>query len=180
METSKFAQLLADQIGNEFAASQQYVAIAVWLDDQALPKLAAHFYAQALEERNHAMMMVQYLLDADLPATVPGVAAPVVDFADARAPIALALAQERRVSEQIQTLARTARDEGDYLGEQFMNWFLKEQVEEVASMSDLLKIMDRAGDNLFHVEDYVAREIAAASVDPTAPHAAGGLASLTP
>jgi bacterioferritin B len=176
METSKFAHLLADQIANEFAASQQYVAIAVWLDGQALPKLAGHFYAQALEERNHAMMMVQYLLDADLPATIPGVAAPAVQFANAREPIALALLQERRVSEQIQTLARTARDEGDYIGEQFMNWFLKEQVEEVASMSDLLKIVDRAGDNLFHVEDYVAREITASTgIDPTAPKPAGGL-----
>jgi ferritin len=99
-----------------------------------------------------------------------------VAFADAHEPIVLALHQERRVSEQIQTLARTARDEGDYIGEQFMNWFLKEQVEEVASMSDLLKIMDRAGDNLFHVEDYVAREMARSNaVDATAPSAAGGL-----
>jgi ferritin len=180
METSKFADLLADQIASEFAASQQYVAIAVWFDDQALPKLAAHFYAQALEERNHAMMMVQYLLDADLPATIPGVLAPMVAFANAREPIALAQQQERRVSEQIQTLARTARDEGDYIGEQFMNWFLKEQVEEVASMSDLLKIIDRAGDNLFHVEDYVAREMAGVpGVDPTAPGAAGGLVGVT-
>lgn len=180
METSKFADLLADQIANEFAASQQYAAIAVWFDGEALPKLASHFYAQALEERNHAMMMVQYLLDADHPATIPGVLAPKVGFADAREPIALALQQERRVSEQIQSLARTARDEGDYIGEQFMNWFLKEQVEEVASMSDLLKIVDRAGDNLFHVEDYVAREMAATgSIDPTAPSAAGGLASST-
>ena len=159
MEHSKFTDLLVDQIANEFAASQQYVAIAVWFDDQALPKLAAHFYAQALEERNHAMMMVQYLLDADVPASIPAVAGPTVSFADAREPLELALHQERRVSEQIQTLARTARDEGDYIGEQFMNWFLKEQVEEVASMSDLLKIVDRAGDNLFHVEDYVAREV---------------------
>ena len=181
MEHSKFTELLVDQIANEFAASQQYVAIAVWFDDQALPKLAAHFYAQALEERNHAMMMVQYLLDADLPASIPAVTGPIVVFADAREPLDLALQQERRVSEQIQTLARTARDEGDYIGEQFMNWFLKEQVEEVASMSDLLKIVDRAGDNLFHVEDYVAREVTAGGVlDPTAPKAAGGLASLSP
>jgi ferritin len=181
MEHSKFTDLLVDQVANEFAASHQYVAIAVWFDDQALPKLAAHFYAQALEERNHAMMMVQYLLDADLPAGIPAVAGPIVSFTDAREPVDLALQQERRVSEQIQTLARTARDEGDYIGEQFMNWFLKEQVEEVASMSDLLKIVDRAGDNLFHVEDYVARELqGGGAADPTAPKAAGGLASLTP
>jgi len=62
---SKFADALNEQIAYEFGASQQYIAIAVHYDAQTLPQLAAHFYRQAVEERNHAMMMVQYLLDAD-------------------------------------------------------------------------------------------------------------------
>jgi ferritin len=62
-----FAEALNEQVGYEFAASQQYIAIAVYYDEQALPRLATHFYQQAVEERNHAMMMVQYLLDADEP-----------------------------------------------------------------------------------------------------------------
>ena len=60
-----FADALNGQIGYEFAASQQYIAIAVHYDAENLPQLAAHFYRQAVEERNHAMIMVQYLLDAD-------------------------------------------------------------------------------------------------------------------
>ena len=87
--TSRFAQLLAAQIRNEFTASQQYVAVAVWFDSQDLPRLAGHFYRQALEERNHAMMIVQYLLDADARVVVPGVQAPQTDFPDAVAPVAL-------------------------------------------------------------------------------------------
>jgi len=59
-----FASKLNGQIGYEFAASQQYIAVAVYYDSQSLPQLAAHFYRQAVEERNHAMIMVQYLLDA--------------------------------------------------------------------------------------------------------------------
>src|ERR687888_1066253 len=99
--TSKFHQALQDQIRNEFTASQQYVALAVWFDDEDLPQLAKHFYRQALEERNHAMMIVQYLLDSDEQATIPAVAAPKNDFPDAVAPVRLALEQERTVTGQI-------------------------------------------------------------------------------
>jgi len=62
---ARFPTQLNEQIGREFGASQQYVAIAVYSDPETLPQLAAHFYRQAVEERNHAMMIVQYLLDAD-------------------------------------------------------------------------------------------------------------------
>jgi ferritin len=172
---SKFLALLRDQIRNEFTASQQYTAVAVWLDDEDLPQLAAHFYAQAQEERNHAMSMVQYLLDSDVRVSIPGVDDVRNDFASVEDVVRLALTQERQVTEQITTLARTARDEGDYLGEQFMQWFLKEQVEEVASMSTLLTVVQRAGDNLFHIEDFVNRELQkAAATDTTAPAVAGG------
>ncbi|WP_374204904.1 ferritin [Pseudonocardia sp. WMMC193] len=175
MSDSKFLALLRDQIRNEFTASQQYAAVAVWLDDEDLPQLAAHFYAQALEERNHAMSMVQYLLDTDVRPIIPGVDAVQNEFGSVEEVVALALKQEKQVTEQITTLARTARDEGDYLGEQFMQWFLKEQVEEVASMSTLLTVVQRAGDNLFHIEDFVNRELAkGGTADPSAPPVAGG------
>ncbi|MDD7920503.1 MULTISPECIES: ferritin [Actinomycetospora] len=177
---SKFHELLRTQIRNEFTASQQYTAVAVHCDDQDLPQLAAHFYAQALEERNHAMGMVQYLLDNDLPITIPGIDAVRNDFSSLEEIVELVLRQEQTVTDQIATLARTARDEGDYLGEQFMQWYLKEQVEEVASMTTLLRIVRRAGDNLFHVEDFVAREMSPdLGTDPTAPPAAGGNAIVS-
>lgn len=172
---SKFHALLRDQIRNEFNASHQYIATAVYFDNSDLPQLAKHFYAQAVEERNHAMMIVQYFLDRDVTVELTGVDAAKSVFTDAREPIALALAQEETVTEQIINLASTAREEGDYLGEQFMQWFLKEQVEEVASMKTLLNIADRAGHNLFDLEEFVAREFSgAAAADAGAPHAAGG------
>src|SRR5881396_1252810 len=99
-----FGDSLNEQIGYEFGASQQYVAIAVWYDAQTLPQLAAHFYRQAVEERNHAMMMVQYLLDADLSVTIPGVDAPKTEFTDAVAPVTLALEQEKAVTQKIAQL----------------------------------------------------------------------------
>ena len=171
---TKFHGLLHDQIRSEFGASQQYLAIAVYFDGADLPQLAKHFYAQAIEERNHAMMLVQYLLDRDIDVEIPGVD-PVRSAFDApRDALVLALEQERTVTEQISRLAGVARDEGDYLGEQFMQWFLKEQVEEVALMTTLVRIAERAGTNLFHLEDFVAREIPTAATDPAAPKVAGG------
>jgi ferritin len=174
MPSDSFVAKLNEQIGHEFGAHQQYVAIAVHYDAETLPQLARVFYRQALEERDHAMMMVQYLLDADERAVVPGVAAPQIDFEDIVSPVALALAQEKRVSEQINALAALARQEVDYSSEQFMLWFIKEQIEEIATMSDLLRVVERSQDHAMDIEDYLAREqLGEASTDPTAPHPAG-------
>ncbi len=173
MTATRFSQTLNEQIAYELSASQQYVAIAVYYDSETLPQLAAHFYQQALEERNHAMMMVQYLLDSGLPVKIPAVAEPRNEFADALEPIRLALEQEKRVSEQVASLTRIAREDGDFQADQFMHWFLKEQVEEVASMTALLRTLERAQTDLLEVEEYVGR-LAPEAADPTAPRAAGG------
>jgi len=176
MPAAPFVTKLNEQIAYEFAASQQYVALAVFYDIETLPRLAAFFYAQAVEERNHALMMVQYLLDADSDVEIPAVAGPENQFGNIVEPVELALAQEKRVTEQINALAGVAREHGDYASEQFMQWFIKEQVEEVASMNELLAIVKRAADDPLRVEEWLARERAGGgeAVDPTAPAAAGG------
>ena len=173
---SRFTETLNEQIANEFAASQQYIAIAVHYDAQTLPQLAAHFYRQAVEERNHAMMIVQYLLDAAEPVQISGVTAPTTSFEDDRAPVALALEQERQVTEQIARLIELARNDGEHIGEHFLGWFLEEQREEVASMASLLAVVDRATPaNMLLVEEYLARmAVAAAEPSTPAPPAAGG------
>jgi bacterioferritin B len=173
---ARLPQALNEQIGRELAASHQYIAIAVYYDAETLPLLAAHFYRQAVEERNHAMMLVQYLLDADEPVTIPAVEAPRTEYGDAVEPVALALEQEQAVTGQIGELARIARAEEDHVGEQFLGWFLKEQLEETSSMSALLKVVERASEsNLLLAEEYLARSaVGDESADATAPPAAGG------
>ena len=107
--------------------------------------------------------------------SIPGVDEVRGDFDSIVDPIALALAQERTVTDQIKELFATARAENDFLGEQFMLWFLKEQVEEVAAMSTLLNVAQRAGNDWFDVETYLAREsVGDAGLDAGAPAAAGG------
>src|ERR687898_2766276 len=169
MSDQTFADALNEQIANEFAASQQYVAAAVYYDAATLPRLAAFFYRQALEEREHAMMMIRYLLDVGEKVRIPDINAQQTSFADGSAPVRMALEQEQRVSEEIFALFELARELKDYRAEQFMQWFVKEQVEEVALMQDLLNVVERSRDNLLLVEDFIAREAPGedGAADPT-------------
>src|SRR5215217_787586 len=153
MPAERFVEQLNVQIGHEFAAHQQYVACAVYYD---------------------AMMMIKYLIDQDAPVIVPGVSAPQVDFGDVVAPVELALDQERRVTALINELTKIAREDNDFASDQFMQWFIKEQVEEVATMSDLVAVVRRSHNNIEAIEEYVQREQRRESLDPTAPVIAGG------
>ena len=175
MSHPRFAEALNGQIGYEFAAPAVRRGRRP-LRRRDVPRLASFFYRQALEERNHAMMMVQYLLDADVEVVIPGVEAP-----GRRSPTSSSRSRWRSSRrsgsrDQINALARLAREQGDYAGEQFMQWFIKEQVEEVSSMSDLLTVVERARENPLLAEEYLARETVGDGgvSDPTAPPAAGG------
>jgi ferritin len=169
-----FPTALNDQIANEFSASMQYIGAAVHYDAETLPRLAGFFYRQALEERTHAMMMVQYLLDVDEEVRIPDIKGQQTSFDDDVAPVRMALEQERRVGEEIYALFELAREAKDYRAEQFMQWFVKEQVEEVALMQDLLNVVERSQDNLLLVEDFIAREAPGEGGEGGAPPEAGG------
>src|ERR1044072_6603983 len=177
MADKSFADALNEQIATEFAASQQYIGAAVYYDAETLPRLAHFFYGQALEEREHALMMIRYLPDVGRGVNLPDIKSQETTFSDGSAPVRMALEQEKRVSEEIFALFELARDVKDYRAEQFLQWFVKEQVEEVALMGDLLNVVERSKDNLLLAEDYIAREnLGEGGSDPTAPPMAGGSA----
>ncbi len=175
MPADRFIEALNEQIAAEFSAAHQYVAVAAHYEARTLPRLARFFYDQAVEERNHAMMMIKYLLDTDAPVRMRGVEAPETSFSDHIAPIRLALDQERAVSRRIGELFALAREEGDFLSEQFMQWFLREQIEEESLMTDVLEVAERVRDFPMTLEEYIAREQPGEETnDPMAPEAAGG------
>ncbi len=174
MPASRFVARLNEQVGHELAAHNQYLACAIHYDAMTMPRMAAYFYMQALEERQHALMMVQYLLDTDAEVAIPAIDAPVSSFEGVVAPVELAVDQEKRVTGQINELLVIAREESDFASEQFLQWFIKEQVEEVASMTDLLAVVRRNGDLLENIEEYVAREATGGGEESGAPRAAGG------
>ena len=135
-----------EQIGHEFGASLQYVNIAAFFDDAALPVLTQHFFRQADEEREHAMKFVRYILDAGGKVAIPAIPAPRHDFASAEEAVALALEWEYTVTKQINALLDRASAERDYVAHDFLEWFAREQLEEVSSMDTLLKMVQRAGE----------------------------------
>jgi ferritin len=158
MASERFTAALNAQIAREFAAAHQYVAIGAHYAAETFPQLAEFFYKQAEEEREHAMKMVNYLIDRGAQPDIGQVEAPRQSFTDHVEPIALALEQERTVTVRISELFSIARETHDYLSEQFMQWFLEEQVEEEASMGDLLAVAERTRGVPMLLEEYLARE----------------------
>ena len=158
MTSERFVDALNAQISREFAAAHQYTAIGVYYAAETYPQLTKFFYAQAEEEREHAMKMVNYLLDRNARVDFTEISRPQTQFADHVAPIMLALEQEQKVTVHIADLFQIARETNDYLGEQFLQWFLEEQVEEEASISDLLAVAERTREIPVLLEEYLARE----------------------
>ncbi|MDA3628192.1 ferritin [Saccharopolyspora sp. WRP15-2] len=173
--TSRAQNLFEEQVGNELAVSQQYVAIAVWFDQRDLPRLASYFYRHSLKKRNDAMRIVQYMLDNNIEVEIPGVPAVRNTFEDPSELVALALEKERAVTDEVTALSQTLRQDADYLGEEFMRWFLAEQVEQVSEMTTVLDVMDRAQGNMFDMEDYLERDpVGDDRNESAAPRVAGG------
>ncbi len=174
MPTDRVVDALNDQINAEFTAAHQYTAAAVYYDSRTFPRLARFFYAQAAEERQHGMMLIRYLVDTGSDVRFADIGAPQDEFANHIAPIKLALDQERSVTRSFGRIASLAREEGDHVTEQFLQWFLREQVEEEATMSELLDVAERVRDYPMSLEDYVAREQPGSGpVDAGAPPSAG-------
>jgi ferritin len=156
--SEKMNSALNRQVGNEFATSLQYVAVAAHFDEDGLPELAAHFYRQAEEERTHAMRFVKYVVDAGGRLELPAIERPASNFATAEEAVRLALEGEVEVTRQINQLVDLAQQEGDHLTENFLQWFVTEQLEEVSTADELHKVVKRAGESgLLHVEEYLAR-----------------------
>jgi ferritin len=158
MASERFVDALNAQIAREFAAAHQYVALGTYYAGETFPRLAAFFYEQAEEEREHAMKMVNYLLDRDVQPDIGAIEAPRKTFEDHVEPIRVALEQEKMVTVRISELFEIARETRDYQSEQFMHWFLEEQTEEEASMSDLLAVAERTRAIPMLLEEYLSRE----------------------
>jgi ferritin len=146
-----------EQIGREFGASLQYVNIAAYFDADSLPQLAAFFYRQAEEEKMHAMKFAHYIVEAGGQVRIPDVEGPKYDFASAKEAAQAAFNWEMEVTRQINALMDLAIKQNDHIAQEFLRWFVSEQLEEVSTMDTLLTVVDRAGENMLWVEDFLAR-----------------------
>jgi ferritin len=154
--SANLAKAFNEQIGHELGASLQYTSIAAHFHQRHLVLLAKLFFKQSDEERAHAQKFVQYLLDTRAQIRIPSVPAPVPSFASAEDAVGAALKWEREVTSQISALMDLAVKENDYLAQSFLQWFVDEQLEEVAKMERLFGVIQQAGEkNLLMVEAYL-------------------------
>lgn len=169
LASDQLIQAFNQQIGNEMGASMQYIAIASYFDSETLPQLAKFFYRQSEEERTHAMRFVKFINDVGGKVRIPDLPAPLTDFTSAEQAVAKALAWEEEVTRQIYDLVEIARADRNYVGIRFLDWFVEEQLEEVTTMTDLLAVIRRAGqDRLLFVEEYLVRQGGAGLESPAA------------
>ncbi len=164
MISKNLSRALNEQIGYEFFTSMQYTAIACYFGAEALPELAKHFSLQADEERFHALKLVNYVVDSGGKMVIPEIPSPESAFNTAEEACKLALDSEISVTKKINGLVDLAIEEKDHLAQNFLQWFVNEQLEEVSTAETLLRIVQRAGESgLLFVEDYLARNGLAAS-----------------
>ncbi len=157
--SKKMNDTINEQIGREFGAFLQYVAVATHFDRLSLPQLAKHFYRQGDEERDHAMRFIRYLIDASAAVKIPAVSGPKHEIKSAEQAVELSLKWEQEVTKQIHAILELALKENDYTTQNVLQWFVEEQLEEVSSMEKLLAVVRRAGEGgLLFVEEYLARE----------------------
>jgi bacterioferritin B len=147
------------QIGRELSSSHLYLSMAAYFDDRALRKLAEFFYKQSEEERSHALKFVEYLSDVDAPVVIPAVPAPQATFSNAEEAIQMAFDAEMGITKNIHDLMKQAIDENDYQTQEMLRWFVNEQIEEVRTMEDMLKVTRASGErSIIMVEAYLVHD----------------------
>jgi ferritin len=168
--SDKVLAALNEQVGMEMAACIKYDAIGAHFANEGLPRLAAYFFKQATEERGHAHRFMKFILDTGGRVEIPDIPKPPHHFKFAKDAVKMALDGENEVTAAIHQLMSMATGENDYSTVNFLQWFIGEQVQEVAAMDQLLKVVERAGESgLLLVEDFVSKGNVPASVGAAQP-----------
>lgn len=146
MISDRMEKAINDQIGHELYSANAYLMIASHMDNLGLKVLAAKFFQQCDEERMHAMKFLRYMLDAGADVQIPAVPAPPRITGTVLEGVEFSLKQELEITNRINGLLKLAHEENDYATASFLKWFIDEQVEEVAWVSDLIQLIKHAGE----------------------------------
>ena len=145
MMDKKVAGLLNDQINKELYSAYLYLDMANFYSAQGLDGFANWYEIQAKEEQDHAMLMYKYLHNNDQDVTLEAIAKPDKEFKELMDPLTAALAHEQYVTSLINTIYDAACEAKDHRTMQFLDWFVKEQGEEEANSSGLIRKMELFG-----------------------------------
>jgi len=156
--SKKLNDAINTQIGEELYASNGYANMAAYFDSVGLARLSALYFKQSEEEREHALKFVHYLLEVEGEVAIPAVKAATSQFESVKAALESAMVWEKDVTERINRLMDLAIEEKDYATQDFLRWYVTEQVEEEANVSHLLTLVEALGDrSILTLEAYLPR-----------------------
>ena len=145
---NKVSELLNEQITKEFYSAYLYLNMSLYYSDRGLDGFANWFRVQAQEERDHALLFIDYMEQNDMEITLGDVTKPEGKFDSFMAPFELTLQHEKYVTRLINQIYSAAEKAQDFRTTQFLDWFVSEQAEEEATATDLIKRMRLFGDGM--------------------------------
>ncbi len=157
--SKKLNDAITTQIGDELKASNAYANMAAYFNGLGLLKLSAFFFDQSEEEREHAMKFVHYLLEVEGDVNIPAIPDVPNNFESVKAAFEMALTWEKDVTSKIYHLMDLAVEAKDYASQDFLRWYVTEQVEEEATMSHLVTVAEHLGDrSILMIENFLPKE----------------------
>ena len=165
---NKVVALLYDQINKEFYSAYLYLDIANYYQDMNLNGYANYYNIQAQEERDHALLFMQYMQNNGLKVTLEAIAKPDKTFDSVLSPMEVAAEHERYVTSLINNIYREAHVDGDYRTMKFLDWFIDEQMEEENSADTMIgqyKLFGGSPQGLYQLnQEYAGRVYTAPSL----------------
>ena len=143
----KMLNALNQQITMELSASHSYLAMAAWFESQNLPGMATWMQMQSEEEREHGLKFFEFVVDRGEDVVLGSIEAPESTFGSALEVFEQALSQEKAVTAAINNLYSIANSEGEFEAIPLVSWFINEQVEEEASVDQVVEDLRRAGND---------------------------------
>jgi ferritin len=166
MLNAKVAKALNAQVTAEFYSASLYLSMAAWFENQSLPGIAHWMKFQADEERTHGMKLFNHILERGDKAVLDAIPAPPAEFEGPEAIFKMVAEHEAKVTTLINGLFELARGEKDFATENFLQWFVSEQVEEEAQaqlLHDQVKMIGSSKGSLLMLDHQLAKRAAAAA-----------------
>lgn len=164
--TGSLAQAINDQVTLEIQAAIVYRQLAIEMEVQDLPGISRWFHAQSDEEMVHAQKFMDHMTDRDAHPEIGSISAPGLEITGVLDAFSASLAHEVKVSEAIRNLYRLAQQEGDIDSIPLLNWFVSEQLEEEASVAEIIgrvKLIGNDGNGLLRLDAELGARIPGAA-----------------
>ena len=153
MLPKKVEEILNEQILREDYSSQLYLAMASWAENLGFEGVSAWLYAQAEEERVHMLKLVKYVNERDGVALIPGIKTPPTDFGDIFEAFDQVLKHEKFISASINEIVAVCIAENDFTTQNWIQWFVTEQIEEESSVKAIIDKLNLLGKNNLYMFD---------------------------